>query len=280
MSDDGVGLPEPARRAILAHVSTALATLERRKLRDLPDPTVAFIRAVDGAILAPASVEHGYTGVFEVAWSAMSIVAAGTRTFAESPLRYHDPDIGDDDPVSMFGTAYMRADRAGARRVFDRLQPDQSPTQRPTPQLQRLIYLLLSQAWRRQGGAALTMTLEPGDKWPPQCDFCCGPPARWMFNCAGADLRFSDGNTGPINLRNTDSENWYACNACRPHIEAHPVRWAEIYARLRHNVAAPRLQPFDVYRSTVWDSFQKARKHRRARALPAEPPPRSTPPPR
>jgi hypothetical protein len=258
-------------REVAALTSTCLATIPAGQEAAVAGRSMS-------TLCAQVQSRFGWDGVYEVAHAAAMIVTDGLRRIPESPFGYVGSQQPDGDwqypdtvagyAVRHFATAVIRADPAAARAAFDGLQPDQAAGDRPTAGMAEFLGLILLRGWSRQAGGQLEVKLGPGSRWPPVCDFCCGPPAVAMFAAAPMDPieldRGSDSmGVGTISFGNGEDEWWYACWVCRPMVEAAPPRWADVMRRLRGDKADPAAV------RVMLDAFQEARLTRRAVPLPA-----------
>jgi hypothetical protein len=268
VSDD-IGLPEPARREIAATLAGYLA--------GIPDGVQAVdaLRAIEH-LCNDVGTAHGWPGVFELAAAAINVA---TRDIVPTPSTVYigyGRDTVDANPqtpveyaIGRFGTHILHGRRADAWAEFAALQAERHRGAEPTDAMAEFLVKVLRNAWGRQAGSPVQLELT-ATRWPPVCDFCCGPPALWMYYVTGADLEVGDGRTtmGPIAVRIDDFEYWYACRACRKLIDAHPPRWAEIFAR--HRMHRPharreRVQP-------MYDAFYRFRKQKKPVPLPEKRP--------
>jgi hypothetical protein len=176
--------------------------------------------------------------------------------------------------VSRFVVALLQGHEADAWAEFTRWQPDQASP--PSQELRDALANLLARAWRRQAGEPLTHMIDPGDRWPPPCDFCCAATARVMFRCRPFQMVSPDGalpgEIGPVELRYTDIEFWYACGICAPWVAADD--WAALWRRHVRCNPKPGHNPGNVRRA--WQAFAEHRIRRRPYRLPKTRPQPST----
>lgn len=248
---DEVGLPVAARQQISTTLSTAFAVLPR----ELGNQAIGD--GLDHA-LRTIVAEFGYLGLFEAACAAALLVSDGPMRGGQpgdmtGEWKYmgFGPTAASSSPsrpieytVSRFATAVMHGRRSEAWALWTDLQPPQRET--VGEDATTFLALLMRNAWTRQRGGALQVTLR-ATKWPPVCDFCCGETALWMWHCVGADVTIADPRPhtgGDLTLRMDDMEYWFACRICRSHIAQRKPRWGPVWQR--HHRTRPNAQRADT----------------------------------
>ena len=269
------GLPAAQRGEVAALLTAALAGLDLSG--EVTEEEVGRFHRATSVLLATVVHAYGWPGIFETACACADISSDGVRPFGGNPLRYIGRLLPDGTPAPLsrsgqvwadFVTALIGADRTAARFIFDGMQPAQGRDDVPAPTMADFLVEAVCAAYRRQAGGEIQMQMQPGARWPPVCDFCCGPTAVAMFRCDGADLlaEGGPGTLGGLRLRIDDFEFWYACRPCARLIVRRPPDWPQVWQRHRAN--RPRMVDKESV-LLIWTAFHVRRHPGRPEPLPS-----------